>query len=161
MITDNVDLKKYLSDIYIETGLKDGASLRKAIAAGFPEIHSVELNEEYVKKARLNAPSHVHVHHGDSRAVLGDVVGKIGDRKATFFLDAHGGRSCPLLAELAIIYAHSRNDHTIIIDDTCLLLKRYDIDLGQIISSLFIRNPEYKIEIYRGYPKDNSLLVAS
>jgi hypothetical protein len=118
-------------DVFVETGTFEGATAELA-AASFPEVHTVELSDEYYRKAkeRLSSYTSVHVYRGDSVAVLKQLQPRLASRGVLYWLDAHwcdasdtaGAESqCPLLEELAAIGEINANS-VILIDDARLFL---------------------------------------
>lgn len=110
--------------IFVETGTYHGDTVA-AIAEQFDQCFTVELSPELWQSAalRLAPQKNVLCLHGDSSAVLPEILRQIG-APALFWLDAHAsggdtidtGRN-PLLDELAAIYAHNIKRHVILIDD--------------------------------------------
>jgi hypothetical protein len=75
--------------IAVETGTLFGNSTAE-MGKHFPEVHTIELNDELHTKAvqRFENFGHIHCHHGNSGEVLGWLVGKL-DKPTIFYLDAH------------------------------------------------------------------------
>ena len=116
-------LHNYLNPVFIETGTFGGDGIQAALHAGFPVVHSIEINPKYVTNARkrFEKNGNVHIHLGDSAEVLPRILSAI-KQPITFFLDAHGRyedkSGCPIVEELMAIAAHPLvSRHTIIIDD--------------------------------------------
>jgi hypothetical protein len=119
-------LKKYLNQFFVETGSHIGDGIMAALEAGFPQIKSIELSENFYKlcKNRFNNEQKVSLILGDSSKVLWDVIKEI-NCSITFWLDGHwsgndsarGKEETPLLAELETIKKHHIKTHTILIDD--------------------------------------------
>jgi hypothetical protein len=119
------------AEVFVETGTFEGATAAMA-AASFPEVHSVELSEEYFRRARerLSGLPGVQLHHGPSARVLRDLRPRLQNRRAIYWLDAHwceagataGAESqCPLLDELTAV-ARLNEDSAVLIDDARLFL---------------------------------------
>lgn len=116
---------EYDCKVYIETGLKSGDQLALS-AHHFQVAHGIELNDHFyeVTKARLAPLAHVHVHHGDSRALLNGILEPYANQSCFFYLDAHycptnppiPKTEFPLWAELEIIRKRNTKD-IIVIDD--------------------------------------------
>jgi hypothetical protein len=103
-------------DMYIETGLGLGRSLRAAHAAGFATCHSIDVDGEIAIKMTdefQNVPI-IFIHCGPSPEILPSIIDP--SREIVFWLDAHysGGNfhydenhvelpQCPLADELRII----------------------------------------------------------
>lgn len=110
---------------FVETGTYQGDGIRFALRAQFPEIHSIEINGQFVKRARMSFSrySNVFIWQGSSGIMLWEVI-KSMDRPITFWLDGHngvpdksGGKNTPLMEELDQIKMHPIKIHTIVIDD--------------------------------------------
>lgn len=184
----NFDLKKYLNEVYLETGFYKGESLTNAINVGFKNIHSIEINEDFYnegiqkfKKSGLN--STVFLYNGTSRVLLKNILEKI-DGKITFFLDAHDldykntnkslyseVDNCPIIEEIDIIKNHHIKNHTIIIDDIRVFdgldnngipyswAKNTNISSQVIKNKILEINSDYKFIFEKGII-DNDVLVA-
>ena len=123
-------LKKFNKNkLFVETGIFHGGGIRSAIASNmFNEIHSIDINENYVEIAKNNFSNNknVFLHTGDSGIVLEDII-KNMDGGITFWLDAHhcgsdsGGSDkyvSPIQRELNIIKnSKHREKHILLIDD--------------------------------------------
>jgi FkbM family methyltransferase len=114
---------------FVETGTCEGVTAR-AMAERFERVITVELDPASHRRSasRLAAQPNVRCLLGDSVQQLAPILREI-DQRAVVWLDAHwsGGHTakgdveCPVLAELAAIYAH-RPDHVVLIDDFRLFL---------------------------------------
>jgi hypothetical protein len=85
----------------------------------FRDIYSIERDDYLASRAKRKfaAYPNVHLFHGDSGAVLPQVVRAITE-PALFWLDAHwGAESAPIRQELDCIYRHPIRDHVLLIDD--------------------------------------------
>jgi hypothetical protein len=118
-------------EAFVETGTFEGATAALA-APRVGEVHTVELSEEFYRRARerLGELNSVHVYHGDSAAVLKKLRPRLTGRGVLYWLDAHwcdagstaGAESqCPLLDELAAI-EKLNDDSAILVDDARLFL---------------------------------------
>lgn len=161
---------KYPNRWFVETGTFNGVSVEMALEAGFQHIRSVEMSEPLHKKAveRLGHHPNVQLYLGDSRERLADMTADINE-PITFWLDAHGcmetdcvgdTTSTPVVAELAVIARHPRNDHTILIDDMRCCENRWPNVLQQdIIDACLKVNPMYSIH-YEPSVTKHDILVA-
>jgi hypothetical protein len=118
-------------DVFVETGTFEGATAALA-ASRVAEVHTVELSEEFYRRARerLSDLKSVHVYHGDSATVLKQLRPRLAGRAVLYWLDAHwcdagstaGAESqCPLLDELAAI-GELNADSAVLVDDARLFL---------------------------------------
>lgn len=159
---------------FVETGTFGGDGIRFAQRAGFPEIHSVEIDDHLFEQAKKNFAEYknVHLYKGDSAKVLWDVIKDL-DKPITFWLDGHNGfpvegsgeQNCPLLEELEQIGRHAIKNHTIVIDDMhCAGKLHFDyITIDQLKEAVWKINPAYEITFVAGggegeYPEN--ILVA-
>lgn len=150
----------YPNRYFVETGSYDGHGIKKAIEAGFPEIHSLEIDEGCVVrcKNRFADNPHVHIWLGDSGKNLLDLIANL-DEPITFWLDGHngtpdpmGGKNTPLLDELEQIKQHSLKNHTILIDDMhCCNTILFDfLSIDDIVRKVLEINPDYIINFVPG-----------
>lgn len=118
-------------DVFVETGTFEGDAVA-AVLDAFPTIHTVELSDEYARRARerFADSSHVHIHHDDSPSVLRALRDELSGSSALYWLDAHwcdgdatAGEiaQCPLLRELTAI-GELNDESAILIDDARLFL---------------------------------------
>lgn len=170
------DFRPYLNPVFIETGTANGKGVIAALAAGFPQIHSIELSPHYYEMCKdlfENHTDRVHIHYGSSTYVLGSLLKTIKE-PCTFWLDAHwcGGKTAghngqiPLMGELKLIARHPIKTHTILIDDLRLIRAKEEkewIDFSyteqDLINKILSINPEYKISYEYGM-EVNDILVA-
>jgi len=159
---------------FVETGTYMGKGIRFALRAGFPQIYSVEINHNFVRRARsvFARCSNVHIVEGDSGKDLWDVI-KDMDKPITFWLDGHNGhpdpdstkKNTPLMEELEQIKMHPIKNHTILIDDMhCCETVLFDyLTKEQIASKVLEINPEYEITYVdggdQGEYKDNIMVA--
>jgi hypothetical protein len=147
-------LRRYRSEVFVESGTFLGGALQLAMDLGFQEVHSIERELLLYERAcrRFAAQPQVHLYHGDSRDILPAVIAPI-QRRVTFWLDGHDcldnapRRECPLLEELAIIARHPRRDHTLLIDDLSLMtggLHGYPVTQAEIRRRVLEINPRYE-----------------
>jgi hypothetical protein len=163
--------KAFPSDVFIETGTFHGNGVEMALAAGFPQVISIELSPELFsenQKRFKNNPK-VKLFHGDSGDLMPQILEDI-HCDITFWLDGHasgGETACgrdisPILRELNAIARHPNKTHSILIDDVRLFLTHNfgEISLGDVAESLWAINPEYLLQRFDGHvPMD--VLTAS
>jgi hypothetical protein len=102
-------------DAFVETGTFEGDTVAQ-IVNRFREVHTIEIASDRAAAAaqRFRGDQSVHVHHGDSAAVLLSLRETLRDRPVVYWLDAHycdpGDASttsqtsgCALLGELEAI----------------------------------------------------------
>lgn len=151
--------KPFVCNYFIETGTFGGDAIRQALAAGFKQIRSIDINKIAVKDARekfKNNPN-VHIIQGESGSMLYDMVKDINE-EVTFWLDAHNGtynifgENTPILRELEQIKKHHIKTHTILIDDMhCAGQELFDfITKEMIIAKIKEINPDYEISYVAG-----------
>jgi hypothetical protein len=161
-------LEKYgAGQIFVETGTYMGDTVKMALEFGYEMIHSVELNDElYNRAVEMFADNpKVKIWHGDSAEKLQEIVNEIGDKPATFWLDAHasgplvGGKSggSPVVDELKIIKSSPCKEHSIFIDDKRLFGSAEwsfvrEEDAMNVIRSI---NEDYKIVYLDGHVKND------
>lgn len=92
----------------VETGTCLGSSTM-FFAKHFENVVTIEANLEYqsiaINRCQKEGIDNVKFLLGDSSKILSDVLLKLGSETVMFFLDAHWGNNCPLLAELYQIEA--------------------------------------------------------
>jgi hypothetical protein len=149
-------LKQFMNPVFIETGLEKGKGVDKAFAAGFPKVISIEIREHKIMNVKQRYPKRIAdkslvLLHGSSADVMPELLPHIQD-SCTFWLDAHFSRRYvnPLTAELKAILDHSRNDHTILIDDL-RMFKRWNVDIEEVRALLLKINPDYELRKLRGW----------
>jgi hypothetical protein len=166
--------KAYPNHYFVETGSFHGGGIRKALEAGFPVIHSLEINQAFVDECRRDFAGfpQVHVWRANSGTDLGGIISDIHS-PITFWLDGHnifvdpnGGKNSPIMEELEQIKRHEIKTHTILIDDRHVMgTAHFDgITEQQIIKKLLEINPQYTISFAVGggsgeYP--GNVIVAS
>jgi FkbM family methyltransferase len=114
---------------FVETGTRLGVTA-KTMAPRFEHVYTVELEPNTYNRTRAElAPlKNIHCILGDSSQKLPEILREI-DARCMLWLDAHwsggdtgkGATECPVMEELATIYAH-RPDHLVLIDDARLFL---------------------------------------
>ena len=117
---------------FVETGTYLGETTA-AMADLYDKVYTVEIHEGMYRKAaeRFASRPSIQCFLGDSAHALADIV-KLLDGPAVFWLDGHysgshtgrAGYDTPIEQELSIIFAHSRKDHVILIDDARLFVGR-------------------------------------
>lgn len=165
------NFKKYLNNIFIETGSYVGDGIQQAIDAGYEKIISIELSDKYhsISTNRFLSNPNVSIVKGDSFRVLPSIMKDISEQ-VTFWLDGHhscgdtalGEHWAPLMQELDVIKSHSIKTHTIMIDDMrCWELPNpvHGFYKEDIFNKLLEINPEYKFTYEDGL-QENDILVA-
>lgn len=163
----------YPNYYFVETGTYDGDGIRFALKGNYQEIHSVEIFDDFVNRARINFARYpqVRIWKGDSGKMLYDVI-KNMDKPITFWLDGHNGtpskdgsKNTPLMEELDQIKQHHIKTHTIIIDDMhCCGTILFDyLTREDIIAKIKEINDDYVISYIPGgnegeYP--NNIMIA-
>lgn len=158
--------KKYNANILVETGTYLG-SMIYAQKKKFKEIHTIELSQDYYKKAQelFKEYKHIYPHQGDSAEVLKDIMKNLKGR-AIFWLDAHysvpvfarGKSDCPIFSELDWIFTNNADKHIILIDDAREFNGIGDYPSHQQVFDYFkTKAPDYSIsietDIFRCTPK--------
>ena len=164
-------IKKYKSNIFVETGTSNGAATILAVLAGYEKIYSIEINAEKQEKNRKHFAGYKHVHliTGDSLKEMQRIIPAL-DKQATFWLDAHyektgpkGEKSCPIIDELYAIYQSPIKNHIIMIDDMRIFEKRSwgkRIKKSDILEMIVKINPNYNITYEDSRMAKNDILVA-
>lgn len=161
--------KKYVSEIFFETGSFIGEGIQYAIEAGFKKIYSMELSDKYFNHCteRFKNNKSVTIIKGDSGIDLYNAIKDI-DQSITFWLDGH--HSCgdtalgcawsPLMRELDLISKHQIKNHTIMIDDMICWEKdnpMIGFGIKEIQEKLLSINPDYQFEYQEGYWENKHL----
>lgn len=117
--------ERFSPRIMIETGTYHG-QMPWAMRRLFDEIHTIELDDRLYKKniEQFKDFDHIHVHHGDSGTVLGNLLQRI-NQPCLFWLDGHysgpgtakGVAETPIVLELQHVFKHPLKSHVILIDD--------------------------------------------
>jgi hypothetical protein len=103
-------------DVIVETGTYSGDSA--AFLSRFAPTHTIEADPRYIgyTRTRFLFNRRVHLHPGDSRAMLRELTPSFGSKRCFVYLDAHwDDDDLPLAEELRIL--SSWTDVTILIDD--------------------------------------------
>ena len=110
MPLDRVDLSKYRSDVFIETGTHRGDGVRRALEAGFESVMTCELDPSWLMRMPREFITHERVRIGVGRSsrILTDYCMMAGGESVTFWLDAHPDgklvfETSPLFEELETI----------------------------------------------------------
>lgn len=119
--------EKYTIDIAVETGTFLGGTTQ-CFANLFREVHTIEISEQYMKRAqaRLKGLQNIHFHLGSSDLVLQRILPDMIQEFLLFFLDAHWLDYWPLREEVKAISKTHKNKCIIVIDD-CKVPNRADI----------------------------------
>ena len=126
--------ERYGFKTFVETGLFRGESVEDAVAMGFQEIYSCDLNPAYIESARERWPwGKFYV--GESQHCLKDIC-DVNKEPSLFWLDAHlplyhgmdepsTVARCPLFEELQVLKKHKVDVHkdVIMCDDTNVITK--------------------------------------
>jgi len=155
-------LKEYRKhgNIFIETGTHNGGGVRKALEAGFDEVHSIEITDKwYAYNVELYADENrAFIYHGNSATVLPFLLMAI-DETCVFWLDAHpsgndtGGGEVenPLSQELVAISDHPIDDHVILIDDMPDNGPSHKAYNDMLYKKLKAINPDYNVRHIDGH----------
>jgi hypothetical protein len=116
------------AQVFVETGTYLGDTVH-ALRGRFRELHSIELDPVLYEAARRRFAGirSVTIHHGDSAAVLPELLSRLTE-PALFWLDGHfsggttarGERDTPVQEELRSILRHAVEGHVVLIDDARL-----------------------------------------
>ena len=164
MPLDKVDLSKYLSDVFIETGTHRGDGVRRALEAGFEDVRTCDVDASFLGRipANLRDDPRVMIGYGSSERWMLEFCYFAEYRSATFWLDAHPNGElsfddCPLADELRVIMAHAPmlSGITILIDDMRLWSKD---DQQRIQSCVEAIRPDAKVYRINGHC-ENDILV--
>jgi hypothetical protein len=148
--------RKYQTRVLVETGTFMGDMIF-AQRKNFKHIHTIELSEEYFRKAKkkFEKDPHIKIYQGDSPVVLRMIMPMIKER-ALFWLDAHysvdvfarGNSDCPLFAELDVLFAHNNKEHIILIDDARDFTGRGDYPTVEAVIEYFKQKaPSYQVKV--------------
>lgn len=165
------NFKKYLNNIFVETGSYVGDGIQQAIDAGYEKVISIELSDKYhsISTNRFAGNPNISIIKGDSFKVLPSIMENINEQ-VTFWLDGHhscedtalGEHWAPLMQELDVIKSHNIKTHTIMIDDMrCWELPNpvHGFYKEDIFKKLLEINSEYKFTYEDGL-QENDILVA-
>jgi hypothetical protein len=150
-----------IGNLFVETGTDKGDCVKKAIAAGFDRVISIEINPKLAARAqRIFARNrNISILRGSSPIVLGYVMSAITE-PATFWLDAHPDHDSPVLLELAHFLRHPIKAHTILIDDRRLMQGHWESVKEPQVRRLLKRiNPSYQITTDQGV-QSHDIIVA-
>ena len=152
------------TEIFIETGCHEGNTCEKAAIAGYKHIYSCDINQDFVKSSKQKMKKYANtctadIRHQNSEDFFRDVLPTL-DKKATFWLDAHGwGGGMPTYSELNLINELcSVRDNNILVDDIQLFFKH---DISTLKNMILKINPNYKFEFVtlHGDGLDNVLMA--
>jgi hypothetical protein len=89
-ITEVINTKNFLwfSRTIVETGTCNGAGIDRFLTAGYTDIRSVEMSDNWYSysSSRFSSNPHIKIWHGDSREKLAEML---PDNPAVVILDAH------------------------------------------------------------------------
>ena len=149
--------RTYNTRVLVETGTFLGDMIY-AMKDHFREIYSIELSDQFYKRAGIafrNYP-HVHLVPGNSAHALGGVMDRISER-CLFWLDGHysGGITAsaedrsPIRAELEVILRHPVKDHVILIDDAnCFDGEHGYPSIFEMYQLVVNRFPQYEMQVF-------------
>jgi len=92
------NIKKIIDEFdiryFVETGTLEGDAVqfvKDLQCENIKEIHSIEILEDLHQncQSRFEDDENIHIHHGLSVDVLGDIIQEMGDGNILFWLDAH------------------------------------------------------------------------
>lgn len=115
MPLNRINLSKYVTDCFVETGTHTGEGVYLALKAGFENIHTIEKDSAMIPRMRpCLRDDRVRVHIGDSAELLDGILSGLAGKSVTIWLDAHPPgldlslhqSDLPLLRELAAIKRH-------------------------------------------------------
>lgn len=161
--------KKFPNKYFVEVGSFKGDGIERALQAGFSQVYSIEISEQFFNKCkkRFSKKPQVKLFLGDSAKILYKSIKKI-DESITFWLDGHycvgtvkDDEQPLILQELEQIKKHSVKTHTILIDDVRLFGTEYFdfVTLDEIAEKILEINPDYEFFLIDGSVK-NDILVA-
>jgi len=140
--------KKFSPEIFVETGTYQGDMIH-AVKKKFKKIYSIELHEDFYKKARkkFSRNKHIVIIFGNSSIQLKELLPKI-DKPCLFWLDAHysgegtakGDLETPIMAEMNLILKNSHFNHIILIDDARLFTGKNDYPSIEKVKNLVFKN---------------------
>ncbi len=129
----------------------------------FRQLHSIELDPRWVRRARARFAHNekVHILQGDSGEILADLLGRV-EQKTLFWLDAHqmiggvrGSQTTPIHRELEAILSSDLEDSVLLIDDARLFTGGDYPSLEEVEALIHRRYPEWVLEttddILRGH----------
>jgi len=149
--------QKYKPTIFVETGTYNG-DMVYAMQPHFEEIYSIELGENFFRKARKRFAGfpNVHIVHGQSGEVLPEIMKSI-TQPCLFWLDAHysGGLTAkaeletPIMQELNCILAHQMaEEHILLIDDARCFTGKNDYPVLRELEEFILRaRPNWIFEV--------------
>jgi hypothetical protein len=146
-------LNENRNKIFIETGFWRGYGIKVAIACGFEQLYSCDIDKSAIEIAEgMYGESHnVEVYHKQSVDYLEMLFQTNGMFDGiTFWLDAHPGNAghSPIIDELLIIAKYCKGkDNVIMIDDYAKLNSKWGIDIDKLYETIHMINPDFKIEV--------------
>jgi hypothetical protein len=150
-------LKKYWNPTFVETGTYTGGGIATALAMGFQKVLSIDINENYVRNARIRFTGRsIDVRFGDSSHAFKHMVSSL-KTTATIWLDSHVAheavpKGTTLLDELEALATLPYREHTILIDDRRMLGSAawQGVTEVEVLAALKKINPSYKIKFEDG-----------
>ena len=163
-------LKKYMGQVFIETGTYDASGTLVAVEAGFPTIITMEICPRlfWFSRKRLYGIDSVTALIGDSAVLLPGVLEDV-QVQITFWLDAHQPQdntqgpprgsqrgytwsNSPLRIELLAIAKHPIKNHFILVDDVDLMGTGHldGATLDEVKNMILAINPGYQFALENG-----------
>ncbi|HUI91448.1 MAG TPA: hypothetical protein VLX68_04280 [Chitinivibrionales bacterium] len=146
---------KYKIGVFVETGTYLGEMV-EAMAGTFTAVYSIELNREFLDKARrrLSRFANVTLLLGDSTVLLPQVLARV-TAPCLFWLDGHysggnvkGEKNTPIMEELSAIMAHRVDGHVVLIDDAREFTGSNDYPTVEAVAArIASRRPELRVSV--------------
>jgi hypothetical protein len=148
--------KRHGATVLVETGTYLG-DMMHAMRNDFVTLHSIELSKELFARAKLRFAdrNQIHLHQGDSAAVLPTVLGLL-DGPTLFWLDGHysagvtakGAKDTPVAEELSQIFARPETARVILIDDARCFTGSGDYPtLDEVRRMVRAHRPDWVVEV--------------
>jgi hypothetical protein len=117
-------------DVFIETGTDTGAGIVAALAAGYRQVVSIDIDKgavEFWNQRMIPSVPEVTVLQGDSAQQLRALLySDVAWQTATIWLDAHGVRETAILRELDVIAPRLDFEGFLLIDDMRLFRSKQE-----------------------------------
>jgi hypothetical protein len=104
---------------FVDAGTNLGAAVQLALSYGFSKVFSVDIDEDYYKRAleRFKGNEKVRLFLGDANTVFPVIIQEMNDTPAFYWLDAHSVEQATLNRNLADIVKRNNSRDIIAIDD--------------------------------------------